>query len=239
VAALLAAARSVREGTSPTQGTGFKLLPAPNANVAASFMARNLTWAGRSQVAALSPTGPKSSPFVRDALARLAEKPFEKNGQRFGPFTVPWEASTGDELQAWSELLALDDGNRVLTATEITSQEVHLPGPLIDWVRTRGRLAGEVAFPAARIREQLGRAHSLLRAHGSHRQAARTGLTVHQAKNREFDRVIVLWPVTIGGGTDVQRRLFYNAITRAKHECVVIVQDPKPKRSRMERAPFV
>jgi superfamily I DNA/RNA helicase len=79
---------------------------------------------------------------------------------------------------------------------------------------------------------------ALVRAHTTPRQRVRTGLTIHQAKNREFDRVVVLWPVQVPGDNEVQRRLLYNAITRAKYDCVVIVQNPNPRQSRTTRAPF-
>ena len=39
-------------------------------------------------------------------------------------------------------------------------------------------------------------------------------MTVHQAKNREFDSVIILWPYEVAGTADRQRRLLYNAVTR-------------------------
>lgn len=60
-------------------------------------------------------------------------------------------------------------------------------------------------------------------------------MTIHQAKNREFDSVIVLWPYEVAGGADRQRRLLYNAVTRAKRQAVVIVQNPE----RMQQPPFV
>jgi superfamily I DNA/RNA helicase len=52
-------------------------------------------------------------------------------------------------------------------------------------------------------------------------------LTVHGAKNREFDLVLVLWPAAIGGDEIQKRRLLYNAITRAKGQCLVLVQSAR------------
>lgn len=49
-------------------------------------------------------------------------------------------------------------------------------------------------------------------------------MTVHGAKNREFDLVLLIWPAAIGGDRIQQRRLLYNAITRAKGQCLVLVQ---------------
>lgn len=48
--------------------------------------------------------------------------------------------------------------------------------------------------------------------------------TVHGAKNREFDHVIVLWPHAVQPDVENQRRLLYNAITRAKQGALVLVQ---------------
>lgn len=60
-------------------------------------------------------------------------------------------------------------------------------------------------------------------------------LTIHQAKNREFDRVIVLWPYEVSGNDERKRRLAYNAITRAKQEVFVVVQGE----ARTGQSPFV
>jgi len=48
-------------------------------------------------------------------------------------------------------------------------------------------------------------------------------LTVHAAKNREFDHVFVLWSFTARKWSiEEQRRLLYNAVTRAKIDCTVL-----------------
>jgi DNA helicase IV len=52
-------------------------------------------------------------------------------------------------------------------------------------------------------------------------------MTVHQAKNREFAGVVVLWPYEVGGDGETKRRLLYNAVTRAQAWCTVIVQSKK------------
>jgi len=49
-------------------------------------------------------------------------------------------------------------------------------------------------------------------------------LTVHGAKNREFDHVFVFWGYkSAGWPVEQQRRLLYNAVTRAKSDCTVLV----------------
>ena len=60
-------------------------------------------------------------------------------------------------------------------------------------------------------------------------------MTIHQAKNREFHSVIVLWPYEVAGSVERQRRLLYNAITRAKFRVLVVVQN----RGRLDQPPFI
>jgi hypothetical protein len=48
--------------------------------------------------------------------------------------------------------------------------------------------------------------------------------TIHGAKNREFDNVIILWSYKVSGDLLYKRKLLYNAITRAKRNVVIIVQ---------------
>jgi hypothetical protein len=61
--------------------------------------------------------------------------------------------------------------------------------------------------------------------------SSRTVTTVHGAKNREFDSVIVLWnPFSVGKwNAGEQRRLLYNAITRSRNNCMVLVLGSEKK----------
>jgi len=61
-------------------------------------------------------------------------------------------------------------------------------------------------------------------------------LTIHQAKNREFSHVVVLWTfgISADASTEYQRRLLYNAITRAKLSCTVILLQS----NRLKKPPF-
>ncbi len=63
-------------------------------------------------------------------------------------------------------------------------------------------------------------------------------MTINQAKNREFEGVIVLWPFAVGGDLESQRRRLYNALTRAQKWAIVIVQDVPNKTSRLAGSPF-
>lgn len=48
--------------------------------------------------------------------------------------------------------------------------------------------------------------------------------TVHGAKNREFDNVIIIWPYKVPSDSEQKRRLLYNAITRSKKHCMLLVR---------------
>ncbi len=61
-------------------------------------------------------------------------------------------------------------------------------------------------------------------------------MTIHQAKNREFPVVIVLWSFGVPGEDALARRWLYNAVTRAKRRAIVVVEDPK--RDRLKKARF-
>jgi len=88
---------------------------------------------------------------------------------------------------------------------------------------------------AEEIRLEARRNHQRSRAHRRVREGGVRAMTIHQAKNREFHSVIVLWPYRIAGSAERQRRLLYNAITRARSRALVVVQNP----SRLQQPPFV
>jgi superfamily I DNA/RNA helicase len=53
-------------------------------------------------------------------------------------------------------------------------------------------------------------------------------MTIQAAKNRQFRDVVVLWGPGVPGSADHQRRLLYNAISRAEHSCTVMVRIVSP-----------
>jgi hypothetical protein len=51
---------------------------------------------------------------------------------------------------------------------------------------------------------------------GFRQQRGHLAMTIQRAKNREFPKVIVLWPHTAAGGAEHLCRLLYNGIARAE-----------------------
>lgn len=234
---LLKASRALREGRNvPEKGRGFTVLSAPNQNVGASFVSKNLTWWWDcADIAVLTPARPSRSPFVRDLLARVGEKPISK--PPVGPFRVPWEESQEQEFDRFVEAIELPaDPKAEVSCDGLSFTEV---GGLWQgfryWIQRQRRVAGRTTFTAEEIRREVRRIHERSRAYRRPRHRGVRAMTIHQAKNREFHSVIVLWPYEVTGTAERKRRLLYNAITRAKFRVLVVVQNP----SRLEQPPFV
>jgi hypothetical protein len=190
----------------------------------------------------LTPTTPKKSGFVRDVVERLTSKPIQLSRitKPVGPFRVIWESNIVEEKsQMVSTLDCTAKGITLQQIQDVTSGDTSALSDLREWAERKCRMKGQIHFSAAEISAATDRILQYRRAflptdqHGVIR-----AMTINQAKNREFDGVIVLWPFLIGGDLDSQRRRLYNALTRAHNWAVVIVQDDATKASRLLGPPF-
>ena len=234
---LLAAATALRDGHAITlSGNGFKVLGARNKNVGASFVSRNLTWwLDSNDIAVITPVRAETSAFVRDLIARVEEKPI--GNPAVGPYRIPWEVTQENDCERFLSGLALPSE----PSTEVSAADIKLANKggvskaFRDWLEQQRCLTGRTTFTVKETRHQARRIHQRSRVHFRARNRGVRAMTVHQAKNREFDSVIILWPYEVAGTADRQRRLLYNAVTRAKRQVLVIVQNP----ARLCRPPFV
>lgn len=234
---LLEASRALRDGRDiPNSGNGFTVLGAPNHFVGAGFVANNLKWWWKcADIAVLTPARPSSSPFVRNLFSRVQEKPIGK--KNVGPYRIPWEESQEAECDRFIAGLHLPEDPTI----EVQSDMLSLKDSggarrgLHRWIERQRRVAGKTTFTAEEIRREARRIHQRSRAYRRLTRRRVRAMTIHQAKNREFHSVVVLWPYQVAGGVARQRRLLYNAITRAKHRALVVVQDP----NRLAKPPFV
>ena len=112
-------------------------------------------------------------------------------------------------------------------------------GDVFQWAERKWRIKGQTQFPIDELTTTVERVLQSRRAFlpttclGSIR-----AMTINQAKNREFEGVIILWPFAVGGDLESQRRRLYNALTRAQKWAIVIVQDAPKKTSRLAAPPF-
>lgn len=224
VAGLLNAAKAIRGGEAP-QGAGqqFTLFVGAGVPLAATALANAIAWHRRTKdIAIISPA--PSALWVRGTIDRVCEGPCGRQGN--GPYDVRWEANDADETERIVTGLRMDAETSAATTLAALHQLPH-SGPArqtINWVRTQIDVAGRTSFKRAEVTNTIARYVTLRRQHGglsTHRYAA---MSVYQAKNREFDGVIVLWPYQVAGDTEQKRRLLYNAVTRAKLWCTVIMQ---------------
>lgn len=237
-AGLIGAASALRSATSVPVSKGFALEPAIAPALAAWKLAAALSsWRAIGSVAVLSPVKARSSPFVRSVVDRLNDpKRFSKQWWPTGSFNLRWEAAEDDDVELICRALKLpDDDQAVVRADALVLSGESGVLRVRDWMGRQRSLLGRVEFKAGEIRDavksvvQQGRSFA---GGGDRRLAA---MSIHQAKNREFDRVVVLWPYEVGGSDERKRRMAYNAITRARHEALVIVQG----KGRDKQSPFV
>jgi hypothetical protein len=234
---LLEAASALRDGRSvPLKGDGFVVLGALNHSIGASYVSRTLTWRRRcNDIAIITPVRAENAAFVSNLISRVEQGPIGK--EQFGPHRVPWEVSQQDEQAGFLARLNLP----VDLSARVRASDILLPGcsgasvAVGEWLDRQRRVTGETVFTVAQIREQIRLIHQRSRAYRRITGGGVRAMTIHQAKNREFDSVIVLWPYEVQGSSGRQRRLLYNAITRAKRQALVVVQNPE----RLNQPPFV
>jgi hypothetical protein len=222
VAGLLNAAAAIRNGDPPVSNRPFVLMNAASVPQAATFLANAIAWRNGGNVAIITPS--LSGIFVRDCIARVTQQPC---GQRNnGPYSIGWDRSQQDELASLTNGLAIGE-NASPNATVAALRELRDCSAVrntIAWVYRQVRTRGVVSFARTQVFEVIRRQVATQRQRVLHPEGSFTAMTIQQAKNREFDGVVVLWPYQVGGDDEHKRRLLYNAITRARRWCTVIAQ---------------
>jgi hypothetical protein len=227
VQGLLAGALALRNGEDLVQGRGLKLMAKAGSLAAWQLAVQLRSWWGRyNEIAILTPVRPDRSTFVKRIIQRVGEKPI--GSDPVGPFHVPWEAqqdAIAEELVAALGLPSERDAFVELkNLLGLASCRNH--ASLMRWAERQSRLTGKRMMTAGELRDQVGYLVHQSRARGPSRARRVIALTVHQAKNREFDAVVVLWPYQ-APKNERGRRLLYNAVSRARHAVLVLAQGPK------------
>lgn len=223
VAGLLAAATAIRGSQAPVNGQGFRILqPGVSVPLAATLLANAIAWRQGGDVAVITPA--LQGGFAQSVVARVAQGPCGQ--QQNGPYSIHWEGTDRDETQLIVGALQLPPAP---TAAEACAalRTLAPSGPAraaISWVNNQIHAVGRAAFTREEIEAVIARNVILRRQHGGGGSHLFNAMTVHQAKNREFDGVVIIWPYQVGGDVEHKRRLLYNAVTRAKRWCNIIVQ---------------
>jgi len=239
VQGLLDAARAIRQGQPVTNGKGFEIVCVPKFSLGAWYVSNHITkWKREGNIVILTPTGPDNSAFVRSLINRVESGPFNKP-YIFGPHNVPWETSIKATFIKFIDSLKLpDDPTQKIDADQLVFDTTNgVSTALVRWIDRQRKIAAKTKFSVSEIHAQVSSIQQRLRAFGYSWDRRVGAMTVHQAKNREFDFVIILWPFEIQGSDERHRRLLYNAVTRARNKALVVVHDPY--KNRIKHPPFV
>lgn len=234
---LIAAAKALRDGMSlpSNTSTSFKLIASPSADVAASFISQTMASPTATGVVLISAVREGTSLWVDKVLQLMKTKQY--GTQKAGPVPITWETASERMIEETFGTLGVEDPSKQILASEIHAlPKTPLSLQLKRWAEHQRSVLGNTVFIASDVRTQIMRASQQLKSFGTTRHSRYCSMTIHQAKNREFNVVIVLWPFEVASDPVSQRRLLYNAITRAKRRAIVIVQDPK--KSRVTAPPF-
>ncbi|SDD59036.1 UvrD-like helicase C-terminal domain-containing protein [Cupriavidus sp. YR651] len=231
IAELLDAAAAVRKGAAPMSGKAFMVALTPKPPLAGAWLNGNLCWYGRGKsVAVITPT---LGAFAETTVTWAAQNKTKKGA---GPYSILWEESEAKAATSFLHKIALRDMNDIpsVVALLTAAGDFRATDDLIDWMDTQRRTRAKTTFTKDEIEKAIEKGFSRRRRVGKGSESGWKGMTVHGAKNREFDNVIVLWPAAIGGSDEQKRRLLYNAVTRAKERCLVLVQ----AKAQLSQAPF-
>jgi superfamily I DNA/RNA helicase len=232
---LLAAAAALRDGQAVVPARGFSLVGVPAYGLGAWEVALKIAaWCKLGTVAVITPVTAARSDFVRQVVELINAKPVGKQ-RPIGPFKLFWEAGHADLIERTCREAGIPDGDEaVVSADALTLTGEGRTHIVRDWVSRQRRLFGRREFRSSEVRDAVRQLVQHSRGHAHHEKRRLSAMSIHQAKNREFDRVIVLWPYEVSGSDERKRRLAYNAITRARHEAHVIVQN----KTRIGQPPF-
>lgn len=236
-AGLLAAAAALRNGQAVTAAGGFGLKGVSAWGLGAYEVAAKIArWLRLGSVAVITPVGCGRSQFVRQVVERVNATPPLGKQWKVGPFKLPWEAVPDEQVnETCRELGLCDDDAARVRLEDLTLAGEGRVGRVRSWISRQRRLFGRTEFSTAELRTVVKEIVQQGRVYSNRDERRLVALTIHQAKNREFDRVIVLWPYEVSGNDERKRRLAYNAITRARQEAFVVVQGD----ARIGQSPFV
>lgn len=228
---LLEASSAIRAGEAPVSIKPFLIVLTPNIPLAGTYVSNNIGWYGQNRsIAIITPTAGQFAKGVIDWVQS------NRSSKGCGPYEIQWEQSESNVLTEMLSQLVLDEETSISDARAAVKAcgSEYVFSAVERWLDVQRRACGRTEVTRAEIENVIKRSVSARRRMDIENARGRKAMTVHGAKNREFDNVIVLWPAASAGSDDHKRRLLYNAVTRAKSRCLVLVQ----AKSSLENAPF-
>lgn len=223
---LTAAAHAIRGGQTVVPAKNLVIRAAPGTppyHQAAAAVTNAIKWNGGTEIAVITPS--RSGGFATGVITRVGTGPIGQ--QQNGPYDILWELSDEEFANQHASNLSLPEDGSFNATIDVLSAPGNHPAILMcrDWVARSHKLTGATTFLPVLVREQLKVCFARHRRFSRSGSSRLTAMTVHQAKNREFEGVIILWPYTVAGDAEQKRRLLYNAVTRTKRWCTIVVQN--------------
>lgn len=232
VAGLLNAAANLRQLSSPAVGPGFSInyfFP----NLAPFRIGASLAQVHGTRAVLFPPAGRNWA----NAIAQRLGQGLQSNNYNIPPIRLIPEPRATDEIETVMSGIADTD---VFTPTQIEIQfgELGNQPPWVPAVTAAVFKAlsrqGRGLWSGCELRALAERKAANFRAYSTDRTFGVPLLGIHQAKNRQFDHVIILWPHGVPGSNEHKARLLYNGITRARVSCKVFVRAD----ALLQHAPF-
>jgi hypothetical protein len=220
VSALLEAATAVRAAEPVHAGKGFSVNFTPKPAMAGGFLNTYIAGLRGSSVAVITPS---IKSFAEGVVAWTSQR---TNSKGRGPYPIVWEQAETKRAEAVMDRIVLPADatcSQALAAMEEVGDRA-LVREVASWLDRLGRTRNKPIITREVLAERLQIICANQRRFQRPIDRGLIAMSVHGAKNREFENVVVLWPAAVAGDDDQKRRLLYNAITRAKSACLVLVQ---------------
>lgn len=230
VISLLDAAAALREGRPVQARKGLSICFTPTAPMAGGFLNTRISGLKGGGLVVITPS-------VKDfANGVIAWSSHNSNSKGKGPYPIEWEKSETKAAEAAMEGIALPrDATPAQALAAMQAIDDHaLVREVASWLDRLSRTHNTSIITREALAERVQMICANRRRFQRPLDRGLRAMSVHGAKNREFENVVVLWPAAVAGDDEHKRRLLYNAITRAKSECLILVQLKK----HLDQPPF-
>lgn len=224
-------ALALREGRAATRAIEVHLVAS---GMAAWHISSRLSWgkiAAEKSKVLICPVRPGSSKWLQGILGSLAKELGKKS--KVGPNPFRWEG--GDDemflgaMKLVEESCATDNAIGIPVLVHLEKSDNHTLQAAVRQARRLVGLRGDAEILKNDFTDILEQTSHSAKAFRRERHNARVAMTVHGAKNREFDYVFIAWPYEVTGDAVLARKLLYNAVTRAREGAVLFVQGDKKR----------
>lgn len=169
---------------------------------------------------------PSHGDFVEQVLTSLDNQLQRK---KLPPIFWFHECNAQEELKQLHECLGLKDQSQILETLIVPEGKLaSTVSQVVEQAQRFSHLKGIKGVPYEVAIRYLELVVHGRRAYGCY-CPKRVVTSIHGAKNREFDNVIILWPHRIPSDAQLRRRWLYNAITRSKRKCMVLASGDASK----------